>query len=196
MTTLPQKWAVWEHRQRHPDDKVWMDQFYKLAPLCTAEDYWAYATHYPKPSTLFRGPVEGLLPPAIKRGFRTSRVLGIILMKDPVTPETKARKEDGTKWTGDRYIMNVECAFQEVSLWDTVMEILMLACIGGTVSSDVINGVWVANRTKVDSAKICLRVEVWFDTAASADQVERSVGVLEEAVNSHTDVRLALVKKE
>lgn len=194
MTPLKQKWWMWEHRQKHPDDKEWMDQFYKVAPLETAQSFWEFSTHYPKPSTLFRGVAEGFLPPAIKRGFRTSRVLGILMMKDPVPPETKATREDGTPWTGERYLMDARMTFDELPLWDTAFETMLLGCIGETVSSDVVNGVWLANRTK-DPASFHLRIEVWCDAKASRDDIDSAIKTLEDIVVRHSDVKISLKMK-
>jgi len=194
MTPLKQKWVVWEHRQKHPDDKGWMDQFCQVAPLETAEAFWQFFTHYPKPSTLFRGVAEGFLPPAIKRGFRTSRVLGILMMKDPVPPETKAKREDGSPWTGERYLMDARMTFDELPLWDTAFETMLLGCIGETVSSDAINGVWLANRTKEPTA-FHLRIEVWCDAKASREEIDEAIKTLEDVVVHHSDVKLSFSMK-
>lgn len=177
---LPAKWTLWEHRAKSPEDKRWMDQFYQVATVDTVEKFWTLWGHYPKPSTLFGGDGPGDPPPLIARGDRTSRVLGLVYLKDPIPPETRATRDDGAPWTGLRSILDVETSFDALVSWDGIWETLVLTSLAK--ESDALNGVWFANRTRKSflPGTIKLRMELWW----SSDLDREAIGVEMESLTT------------
>ncbi len=170
---LHQRWCFWEHRSKDfENDKSWMDQFLKICEVNTVEMFWQFWMSYSKPSVLFRGSCPGDHPPKILREGRSSRVLGVAALRSPVPPETKAlNEESGEPWTGRRFVSDQEVAFEDLEKWDQIWEVMCLLVLGETVSSDLVNGVWIGNRTKRGSPSIKLRIEIWSNHGASEEEI-------------------------
>lgn len=195
---LKTKWTLWEHRSKDPDDERWMDQFYPVATVDSVEKLWLLWSHYPKPSVLFAGNEKGAPPPLLKRGDRTSRVLGMCFFKDPVPPETKATNGDGIAWTGLRSILDIDTSFEELPLYDKMWERLVLTVAGSkdggkdggkeVLSSNDLNGVWLANRTRKGflTPSIRLRLELWWASHLNETEVEELQKKLGTAMNHNT----------
>lgn len=172
---LSSKWVAWEHRAKASEDVSWTDQFLRVCEFDTVENFWVYATHYPPPSTLFRGSSPGKPPPKILRRGRESRVLGIMLLKNSVPPETRAKDSMGERLTGGRLIGDVSTSFDGLkNKSDRLWETLCLIAIGSILPDDLVNGVWICNRTKWEDVSIKLRLEIWL----SPRGVEESDSVL------------------
>jgi len=184
------KWTLWEHRSKGPDDERWMDQFYPVATVDTLENLWLLWGHYPKPSLLFAGSKPNEPPPLLKRGERTSRVLGLCFFKEAVPPETKATNAKGETLTGMRSIVDIDTSFDDLKAYDSVWETLLLTLVGEEVllSADL-NGAWLANRTRKGflSTSVRLRLELWWAAHVDGVQAETLKDELVKAI-SHNNV--------
>lgn len=174
---LKRSWTWWEHRAKSIHDKSWIDQFLGVADFFTVEMFWAIWKHYPKPSILFAGTYPGDPPNYIQRGDRTSRVLGILCFRTPVPPESRAKRSDGSRWTGERSVVNVNVQHGELDKIDKLWENFCLLTIGEpVVPGDVMSGVWIANRTSRSSSSynpkvVNVRFEIWWDASLCHDKV-------------------------
>lgn len=192
--TLPdhpfkRQWAWWEHRTKGATDVKWMDQFYKVAQVDTVEKFWILWGHYPLPSVLFAGTAPSDPPPFIIREGRSSRVLGVCLFKEGVLPETRAKRLDGTPWTGLRSLLDLDTHFDEMKTWDEVWEVCCLALLGeATLDGDMVSGIWLANRTRrgFSAGVMRLRLEIWWSHGLTEGDVLTSIEKLTHVVQSHT----------
>lgn len=170
-------WVVWEHRAKDPErDVKWKDQFYRVTQgttLDTVTKFWQYDHYYPKPSTMFCADPTTKKPPALLREGRESAVLGMLMFRDGVPPETRAKGDDGAPLTAHRFIAEIQSKESDMKrLWDRAWTTLRLLAVGETLHKNAINGVWVANRTRFDSGCVKLRFEVWFGQGVDADRAQ------------------------
>lgn len=188
---LEREWTWWEHRAKSFHDKNWLDQFLNVANFSTAEMFWAIWNHYPKPSILFAGKSPGDPPNYIERGDRTSRVLGILCFRTPVPPESRAKRSDGIRWTGDRSTVNVNVLHGELEKIDNLWENFCLLTIGESViSGDILSGVWIANRTSRSSSTynpkiVNVRFEIWWDVSLCHEKVVSWTNVFQKCADTH-----------
>lgn len=157
---LPTEWVLWEHKSASgaKDPSKWKDNMQQLCSFSTAENFWQYFNHLPRPSEVF---FDGDCRKKI--GAEGKTVEEYSLFKKGIEPEWGDPKNViGGEWFCRQYF--------ELDALDLYWQNLVLGVVGETIEDGAdegrsyehhINGARIVDKSRNYPM---YKLEVWIDT--------------------------------
>mmetsp|Transcript_39591 Transcript_39591/g.61845 ORF Transcript_39591/g.61845 Transcript_39591/m.61845 type:complete len:190 (+) Transcript_39591:76-645(+) len=172
---LEHEWSIWEHRAAsgggNKAAQDWSQNMQELCSFSTAEGFWRYFNHIPRPSEVF---FDG----QTKKKVGDRQVESLSIFKKGISPEWEdPANQSGGEWTCRKNL--------DPNVLNTYWENLVLGLIGETIDdADEICGARVVDKSKGD--RPIYRLELWVrgKDRKTADKLrDKMIEVMGEEVN-------------